>query len=283
MSPRIYVTAGMASAALLASVAGARADVVETRELAETIAVSGTEPLLVIVKNVIGPVRVIGHDAERVEMRATETVRVDLQADVERARAAMQLRTETEPGRVAFRVLSLAEDDNDCRCRRGWDGYTVEYDIEVRVPRDATLELATVNDGDVTVENVNGGFELRNVNGAIRMVGVGGAGTANTVNGDVDASFATAPSEPTSFRSVNGELDVTFPAGLSADLAFHTMQGDVFTDFDVESLADPPEVRRERGRFFVSSNRNSAFRVGTGGERHSFNTLNGDIFVRKAN
>ena len=30
-------------------------------------------------------------------------------------------------------------------------------------------------------------------------------------------------------------------------------------------------------------NRNSAFRVGAGGERHSFNTLNGDILVRKAN
>jgi hypothetical protein len=29
-------------------------------------------------------------------------------------------------------------------------------------------------------------------------------------------------------------------------------------------------------------NRNSAFRVGTGGETYSFNTLNGDIYVRKA-
>ena len=33
----------------------------------------------------------------------------------------------------------------------------------------------------------------------------------------------------------------------------------------------------------MRTNRNSAFRVGSGGERHSFNTLNGDIYVRKAN
>ena len=76
---------------------------------------------------------------------------------------------------------------------------------------------------------------------------------------------------------------MTFPANLSAELAFHTLQGDVFTDFDVVSLSAPPEVRSNRGRYVMNTNRNSAFRVGAGGERHTFNTLNGDILVRKAN
>jgi hypothetical protein len=279
MKQRSYVLATAAAATLLGT-ASVTADVVETRELAETVAVRGGEPLVVIVKNVNGPVRVIGHDADRVEMRATETVRADLQADVERARAAMQLRTETESGRVAFRVRP---ENEGCNCWGGDDGYSVEYDIEVRVPSGAALELSTVNDGDVIVENVSGGFELRNVNGAVRMTGAGGAGTVSTINGDVDASFARAPSEPTSFRTVNGRLDVTFPANLSAELAFRTMHGDVFTDFDVATLSDPPQAQRARGRFIVNMNRASAYRVGAGGNRHSFNTLNGDIFVRKAN
>jgi hypothetical protein len=269
----------MAPAALLAFAGSVDADVVETRELAETIAVPANEPLVVIVKNVIGPIRVTAHDGNTVEMRATETVRGDLQADIERARSEMQLRTESEPGRVAIRVRSLDEDGG----RRGWDGYSIEYDIEVRVPRGAALDVATVNDGDVTVEGVTGAFELSNVNGAVRLVGAGGSGTIHTVNGDVEASFARVPGEAVSFRTVNGELDVTFPATLSAELAFRTMQGDVYTDFDVESVSEPPEVRRDRGRFVMHANRSSAFRVGAGGERHTFNTLNGDIFVRKAN
>jgi hypothetical protein len=281
MQRLIRIATVTASAALLAFAGTVRADVVDTRELMETIPVPANEPLVVIVKNIIGPIRVTGHDASRVEMHATETVRGDLQADIERARAEMQLRTETEPGRVAIRVRHIDEDGD--RRNRGWDNYSIEYDIEVRVPRCATLDIATVNDGDVTVEDVNGEFELRNVNGGVRLVRAGGSGTINTVNGDVEAVFARAPSEATSFHTVNGELDVTFPANLSAELAFHTMQGDVFTDFDVESLSAPPEVRRDRGRYVLNTNRNSAFRVGTGGERHSFNTLNGDIFVRKAN
>ncbi len=270
-----------ASAALLGLAGTVRADVVDTRELMETIPVSANEPLVVIVKNIIGPIHVTGHDANRVEMHATETVRGDLQADIERARAEMQLRTETEPGRVAFRVRNI--DGDSGRRNSNWDNYSVAYDIELRVPRGATLEISTVNDGDVTVEDVNGEFDLKNVNGAVRLVRAGGGGSIHTVNGDVDASFARSPSEATSFHTVNGEVDVTFPANLSAELAFHTLQGDVFTDFDVESLSAPPEVRRDRGRYVMNTNRNSAFRVGTGGERHTFNTLNGDILVRKAN
>jgi hypothetical protein len=282
MRRSIRIATGTASAALLALAGNASAEVVDTRELMETIPVTANEPLVVTVKNIIGPIHVTGHDRNTVEMHATETVRGDLQADIERARADMQLRTETEPGHVAIRVRHVGDDDNDGRRNFSWDNYSIEYDIEVRVPRGATIAISTVNDGDVTVEDVNGEFTLRNVNGGVRLVRAGGSGTINTVNGNVEAVFARAPSEPTSFHTVNGELDVTFPANLSAELAFHTMQGDVFTDFDVESLSTPPEVRRDRGRYFMNTNRNSAFRIGTGGERYSFNTLNGDIFVRKA-
>ena len=283
MQRPIRIATVTASAALLAFTGTIHADVVDTRELMETIPVPANEPLVVIVKNIIGPIHVTGHDANRVEMRATETVRGDLQADIDRARAEMQLRTETEPGRVAFRLWHIGEDDGDGRRNSRWDNYSIEYDIEVRVPRGATLDIATVTDGDVTVEDINGEFELKNVNGGVRLVRAGGSGKINTVNGDVEAVFARAPSEATSFHTVNGQIDLTFPANLSAELAFRTMQGDVFTDFDVESLSSPPEVRRNGARYVMNTNRNSAFRVGTGGERHSFNTLNGDIFVRKAN
>src|SRR5262245_11175069 len=130
MQRLIRIATGSASVALLAFTGAVRADVVDTRELMETIPVPANEPLVVIVKNILGPIRVTGHDGNRVEMHATETVRGDLQADIERARADMQLQTETEPGRVAFRVRHIGEDDNDGRRNRGWDNYSIEYDIE---------------------------------------------------------------------------------------------------------------------------------------------------------
>jgi len=290
MSRTTWVTASAASAALLALAGAANAEVVDTREIEETVPVTAGQPLVVIVKNITGSVRVTGHDRDRVEMHATETVRGDLQADVDRARAERGLRTESEPGRVAFRVRRLNASgeaaDGDCDCRHGWDdGYDVEYDIEVRVPRGVTLDLATVTDGDVIAEGVSGDFTVSNVNGNVRLSGLAGSGSVKTVNGDVEATFERAPAEATSFTTVNGTLDVTFPENLSADFEFATMQGDVLTDFEVVSLPQEPTVQRtgDRGRFMMRSNRHSAFRVGSGGETHSFHTLNGDIYVRKAN
>jgi len=281
MTSTRFATLGAVLAAAVAYLGPAAAEIVETRELEESLSVPAGEPLVVIVKNVIGPVRVTGHDRNSVEMRATETVHADLQADIARARAEMQLMTEQEPGRIAFRVRSNRE-NGDYWGR--WNDYRVEYDIELRVPRNATIELSTVNDGDVIAEGVHGDFALRNVNGAVELVDARGSGSITTVNGDVHAAFAQVPAEPTAFKTVNGELDVTFPERLGAELTFTTMNGDVFTDFEVESLRDPPVVQtsRARGGFVMRSNRNSAFRVGGGGTRHAFNTLNGNIYVRKA-
>lgn len=273
-----------ATAAAIGIYAGsASADVTDTRVLEESLAVPAGEPLVVIVKNVFGSIAVTAHDANRVEMRATETVHGDLQADIERARAEVALRTEQETGRVAFRVRNLNADGSDCDCYgQHWDDYRVEYDIEIRVPRGATLDLSTVNDGDITTEGVTGGFTVRNVNGGVRLGAAGGSGSVTTVNGKIEAAFATAPGEPTSFKTVNGEIDVTLPTTLSADLAFRTMNGDVFTDFAVEELNQTPVAERNRGRFVMRTNRNSAFRVGAGGDPLTFNTLNGNIYVRKA-
>jgi DUF4097 and DUF4098 domain-containing protein YvlB len=150
------------------------------------------------------------------------------------------------------------------------------------VPRGAAVELATVNDGDITANGVTGGFTVRNVNGAVRLESVGGSGSVTTVNGEIEAAFARAPAEPTSFKTVNGEIDVTFPNNLSAELTFATMNGDVYTDFEVQELTQAPVAGRERGRYVVRTNRNSAFRIGAGDNRLAFNTLNGNIYVRKA-
>lgn len=284
----LMLIAASSAGVLLASASNAQADVVATRELEETVPTPRGAPPLVIVKNITGSVRVTEHDSDRVEMRATETIRGDLQADIERARAELQLRTETEEGRVAFRVRRIdGNGDVDCDCDRGgWWGrdYVVEYDIEVRVPRGATVELATVNDGDVEAEGITGNFSVSNVNGGVRLTGLTGSGEITTVNGDVEAAFARAPAEPTSFRTVNGDLDVTFPDDLAANLEFETLHGEVFTDFELASVTQTPVVdrNRDRGRFVMRSGRNSTYRVGAGGDPLSFHTLNGEIYVRKA-
>jgi hypothetical protein len=255
-----------------------RADVVEERTLEESVPVTGTSPR-VVVENVFGSIRVTAHDRATVEMSAQETVRADTRADLERARTEMGLRTERDGDEIAFRV---GDRDDDCNCRwNRWDDYVVEYDIELRVPVGTSLDLSTVNKGEILVEGVHGDFEVRNVNGAVRLSGLWGTGSVTTVNGELEAMFERAPAAATAFKTVNGRIDVAFPSDLSADLAFKTMHGEIWTDFDVEPLAVAPttEGKREGTRYVFRSDQRSMVRVGRGGPTHSFETLNGDIEV----
>jgi hypothetical protein len=271
--------AGVLGSVLTAATYTASADVVEERTIEESVPVADMGAPRVVVENVFGSIRVTAHDRATVEMSAKETVRADTQADLERARTEMGLRTEREGDEIAFRVGDR-DDDCDCRWRR-WDDYVVEYDIEVRVPEGASLDLSTVNKGEILVEGVHGDFEVANVNGAVRLRGLRGTGSVTTVNGELEAMFERAPEAATAFKTVNGRIDVAFPADLSADLAFKTLHGEIWTDFDVEPLAVAPttEGTREGTRYVFRSDRRSMVRVGRGGPTHSFETLNGDIEV----
>ena len=114
----------------------------------------------------------------------------------------MQLRTESEQGRVAFRVRRVGSHGDNGRLNTGTTAISVAYDIEVRVPRDATIEIVTVNDGDVSVEDVNGDFDReQRQRWRAAHVRARGGGSIKTVNGHVDATFERAlAGEATSFK-----------------------------------------------------------------------------------
>ena len=271
------------AAALAVAAGAARAEVTDTRMLKDSVRVPGNGPPTVIVRNVFGSVHVVAYDGATVDMTATETVSGDLRADIDRARKEVELRTESEEGRVAFRVRRVGEQgDNGWNSRWG-DGYRVRYDIEVRVPRDAAIEVATVNDGEVVVEGVRGHFEVNNVNGGVRLSGLRGAGNIKTVNGPVSATFERAPAAATTFKTVNGKIDVSFPQDLKADLSFKTMHGEIYTDFDSEAIASQPVSDRSRdgGKLVVRAEHGSTIRIGGGGPAHSFETVNGSVYIRK--
>jgi hypothetical protein len=277
----------LAAAALALAACTVHAEVTDTRTLKDSVKIPGAGPPTVIVRNVFGSIHVTAHDGDTVDMTATETVTGDLKADIARARAEVELRTESEDGRVAFRVKRVGPPSGDCDCSRlgsSFDGYRVKYDIDVRVPRNAAIEVATVNDGEIVVDGVHGNFDVHNVNGGMRLTGLRGSGSIATVNGPVTAAFERAPTDATSFKTINGKIDVSFPQNLAADLTFKTMHGRIYTDFDTQPVATAPLAERSRddGKLVIRTQHASTVRVAAGGPTYSFETLNGSVNVRKA-
>ena len=96
-----------------------------------------------------------------------------------------------------------------------------------------------------------------------------------------EAAFAAAPSGPSVFRTVNGRVTVTLPGTLSADLRLKTLHGGLYTDFDTTPLPTRATAERREGRLVFRPDRHASVRVGSGGPELTFETINGDVEVRK--
>jgi hypothetical protein len=268
-------------AAVGCSLALADEPVIERREIEDSLPV--TEPVRLVVDNVFGSIRVETHDVASVEFVATETIEARDDEARRRARDEVELRVDHTDDAVTLFVDGPFRCGDDCHCRPFGLRYVVRYDFVVQVPRSTEVELSTVNDGNIDVSGIRGDYDVRNVNGRIRMTRVTGSGDAATVNGAIEVVFDRNPAGPSSFTTVNGRLDTVFRPGLSADLALKTGNGDILTDFDVRPLpSEAPRKREEDGTTVIETSRWTGVRVANGGPRLTFETLNGDIFIRRA-
>ncbi|MBZ5584888.1 MAG: hypothetical protein LAQ30_22295 [Acidobacteriia bacterium] len=158
------------------------------------------------------------------------------------------------------------------------DGYEVDYDFEIQVPEAIELALKTINGGPIQVKKTNGNFAINGINGGIEMEDVAGSGSANTINGPVKVTFSRNPDRDSQFKTINGAVDVYFPAGLNADVHFKTLNGGVYTDFQTTPLPGSQALGESKnGRFTYHSDRSGSVRIGGGGPKLTFDTLNGPI------
>lgn len=108
-------------------------------------------------------------------------------------------------------------------------GQGSEFNIEV--PRHTALILHSELGGDVVIENVDGDIDLTSMNGEVQLRDIGGSAVVNTMNGQITASFKTAPSKPVSFSTMNGEINLTLPTDTKANLRLRSHIGSLLTDF----------------------------------------------------
>ena len=241
----------------------------------------------VTIDNVWGSIHLIGTEAAQVEFVAKKTIRAETKEALEQAKKDVTLDITQPANAVSVYVNGPFRCQCNCQCEscvnvRERPGYVVKYDFDVKVPRDVDLIVRTVNDGDVSVQDVTGQYSVHNVNGSVEMTNVAGSGTAKTINGELKVLFRDNPKANSSFATLNGDVDLYFLPRLSADLRFKTFNGEVFTDFPMAALpAQKPVEERSGGKFVFRADRFTSGRVAAGGPEIKVETLNGDIHIRE--
>src|SRR3984957_6294293 len=128
-------------------------------------------------------------------------------------------------------TVDAKQENNVVRVKGGsWD----RLDIQIKVPKQTTLDLKTMN-GSISVEGISGEMTIDAMNGHISVQDASGPVVAHSMNGRIVASITqVSAAKASSFSSMNGSIEVTLPADLKARLKMKTDHGEIYTDFDVK-------------------------------------------------
>jgi hypothetical protein len=239
----------------------------------------------IVVDNVFGSVEVKGVAGNEVRIVAEKTIRAESGEELAKAQADVRLDvTEEKDGlRIAVDGPFRKEDGSVHFHGRDRGGYSFSYDFLIEAPRNAKIDVSTVNDGDITVSGMRGDFDVENVNGGIEMVDMEGSGRAYALNEDLTVAFARNPERHCYFGSLNGKVKIAFRSPLSADLRFKTFNGEVFSDFPVTYLPRKGLVEKgtKKGKTTYKTDPWTPVRVGEGGPSIDLDGFNGNMYVLK--
>jgi len=244
----------------------------------------------VAICNLNGDVKVEGYAGNKVLIEIDETITGDDAKGLEDGKKEFKLGFDQK----ADTVVAYTAYPYDTRPQHQWrrygydndnrQNYQVKLTYVVKVPNNAALYASTVNDGEIDVKNVYGALKINNVNGGITIANAKGTTSAHTVNGPVTATYIALPPNASSYYSVNGELNVSYPPAFAADVEFKSMNGQFYTDFpDAEVM--PSKITQSQSKNGKGTtyklNKASDVRFGAGGKTFKFETLNGNIYIKK--
>ena len=233
------------------------------------------------IDNVWGSIEVVGTASDQAHLTVNKNIRAESKGKIEQAKKDVTLDV-TQQGELLKLYVNgpFRCDCHDCGRSRDGDGYVVKMDFQIQVPRDVDIKIKTVNEGHVSVRDINGSFLVRNVNGDIQMRNIAGSGTARTVNGPVKVSFRQNPREASDFETVNGAIELQFARDLSADFRFKTFNGGIYSDFPVTALPVQGMQEEHHGAKVVfRADRHTGARINAGGPQIKVENLNGDIRI----
>lgn len=219
------------------------------------------------VRNLNGHIRVDRATGNRVEVSATKRWR---RGDPDDVRIEQRKSGDDVIICAIWRENTRCDEDGySTRDNDGWRGRNNDTNVEftIRLPAGVKLVTSTVN-GNLDITGATSEVEASTVNGGIDATSSGGPVRANTVNGSIVVKMQEMGTKDLDFETVNGSIEVWVPDKLDADIDMRTVNGRVMSDFPmtVSGRINPRHIRAK---------------IGNGGRRISFATVNGSVELRK--
>ncbi len=237
----------------------------------------------VVIDSVNGSIRVLGYSGKEVRVVVHEKMQGRSASDLQQAVEEIVLEIDADDNEVGFYVRTPGQNCASQCSRSRNRHYSFSHNFELQVPYGVVLELRTVNDGDIRVDDVRSVVELENVNGKIEALGILGINNVRTVNGEIVLGFLEMPRDGGSVVTVNGDVELVFPSTPNVHVSMKTFNGGLFSEFAYKRRDNTSHIESKRsdGTYVYTSSGGTEISIGKGGPHWFLETLNGDIYIRK--
>jgi len=245
-----------------------------------------------VARNINGAISLEAYSGNTIKIEIKKIITADSQANLEKGKQEFNIKIVEKGNKIILHpdapYICFDDEYHGMNVNMGNHGTKVPYEFEldytIKVPKNQSIDISTINDGDVAVSNVQATtVKAGNINGSIALKNISGATEAHTINGTIDVTYARNPVKKSSYSTINGDININYLKDLTADIAFESMHGDLYTDFTVKDYITKAEkniASKKRGVKY-SYKSIPLVRIGTGGPRFNFKTLNGDVSLKK--
>ncbi len=242
-----------------------------------------------VIANVFGPITVMGYSGDQVRLEVKREIFADDAQKLELGKSELQLKVSQNGNTIVLRPDAPYIQYNQKGLKFNWCNdyeepeYQHKLSFKVKVPKNVNLKVSTVNDGDIEVSNTVGQYlKVNNINGAIALNNVDGQTDVHCINGSVDITYVNNPKEDSVYYALNGDINVSYQEALSAEVSFKSMNGELFTDFDVaKQFTRTSKETKKSGKGKFKFEATPVVQIGNGGVNFKFETLNGNVFLKK--
>jgi len=242
-----------------------------------------------IVDNLYGDVKIESYDGDEVKLHLEIVVWASSERLIMKAKEELSLRDNTvgEKLILSMKAPFVQEEwrNGEVVGRRIYDDpeYDYNYNYSLLVPTSMSVKGRTVNEGEVIIKGAFADIEASNVNGSVLVQDARKVSKAHTVNGSVDVFFTQNPDDDGSFHTINGNITLYMQPEPSMEVSAETMHGEMFSSFEFEQL--PPRVlvntSQKKNSTLYKLEEKLLAKIGDGGPHLQFETLNGNIYIKK--
>tara|TARA_B100001250_G_C19680706_1_gene735714 strand:- start:71 stop:916 length:846 start_codon:yes stop_codon:yes gene_type:complete len=258
-------------------------------KITDEISTGGT-PKTIVIDNIFGEITIKRSSSSSIKYDVTKTISARNESDLQKGISEINLKVINRNDSIILYLAApfICDKWSGCYRQGRWiqrekDDYDFVFDFELEIPANSTLDVQTVDQGNVQITGIEGLISANNVNGDVTIKGARAIDEASTVNGDVDVFFKSNPSTDGTYKTINGTINLYLMDQMNAKVSAKTMHGNLYSAFDYESIA--PKLKKTTSKSDEATiyelDQSFAIEIGQNGPLLSFETLNGDIYLKR--